>query len=651
MNNNDRNIICDWVYDDSFVALFKDMANTAEEFGLKTINGVVFLKGLLNENRSMLYNFFEEYAQKSVPFKEINQDIDEYLKNCRDSEHDSVSAIQLTDEKEETKIFYFDAEVRDIFNYCFQYVINENDEFVSDEIEEEKTICVLSEDLFVAFMYMLPKEAEKILKNHGMPISQDHIDEFMLLAPEKLLNMMNFGQEISKPKDTKITDYLTNMSEKYKSQDCEFLGREEEVKKVFRILQKRSRKNAILVGKAGVGKTAIAEMVAYKIAKGKCPKSLKGKRVFLLDINSIVAGTMWRGMTEERFKIILDFLSENKDVILFIDEIHMMIGAGGTGLDEQNDMSNTFKPYLSSSDSMVIGATTEEEYETYFAKKSALSRRFEKVVVKEPKSSEVYPMLKASIKKHTKHHGVKISKQMVEYAVLIASCFRKTTNNPDRTNNVIDEAMVIAAENGHTSVTKEDILEVFDIGFKKFEKMDVEQKKLTAYHEAGHFIAWYKSNKLKDQKVTAISIMPAEDYLGITVFEDISDEVTIYPDKEYYMELLIVDLAGRVAEKMYTNSLSSGASADLEHANKTAYNMITKTGMIFDSNKTYDSSKLSEKMLNDIDDVCKKLLDEATRKAEILMKDNEKLIKKLVKALLKKGILDENDLEKILNDK
>lgn len=628
------------------------MDNTAEEFGLKTINGVILLKGLLNENRSMLYNFFEEYAQKSVPFKEINQDIDEYLKNCKDSEHDSVSAIQITDENEKTKIFYFDAEVRDIFSYCLQYIIDEKDGFTSDEAEDYESLCISSEDLFVAFMYMLPKEAEKILKNHGMPISQDHIDEFMLLAPDNLLkNMMNFGQEISKPKDTKITEYLINMSEKYKSQDCEFLGREEEVKKVFRILQKRSRKNAILVGKAGVGKTAIAEMVAYKIAKGECPESLKNKRVFLLDINSIVSGTMYRGMTEERFKIILDFLSKNKDVILFIDEIHMMIGAGGTGLDEQNDMSNTFKPYLSSSDSMVIGATTEEEYETYFAKKSALSRRFEKVVVKEPKSSEVYPMLKASIKKHTKHHGVKISKQMVEYAVLFASSFRKTTNNPDRTNNVIDEAMVIAAENGHHSVTKDDILEVFDIGFKKFAKMDDEQKKATAYHEAGHLIAWYKSNKLKDQKVTAISIMPAEDYLGITVFEDISDEVTIYPDKEYYMELLIVDLAGRVAEKMYTKSLSSGASADLEHANKTAYNMITKTGMIFDSNKTYDSGKLSEKMLNDIDDVCKKILDEATRKAEILMKDNEKLIKKLVKALLKKGILDENDLEKILNDK
>ena len=420
----------------------------------------------------------------------------------------------------------------------------------------------------------------------------------------------------------------------------------------MRVLQKRGKKNAILIGEPGVGKTAIAEKIAFDIANGNCPESLKDHIVIQVDVNSSIAGTIYRGMAEERFKLLVEYLNTHENVILFIDEIHMVLGAGATSGNDAGNMSNALKPFLASDKAKVIGATTEEEYKKYFSKDGAFKRRFERVIVKEPKAKEVYPMLKKSIESHEKFHGVKIDKDMVEYAVLISACFNNTTNNPDRTNDLVDSAMVVAKECGKKYVDRDCILENFDINFEKFKKMPEKRKLATSYHESGHYLVSRKSGRLENSKGIAVSIMPAEDYLGITVYDDLSDEVTIYPDKNYYIDKIARILAGRVAEELYTHDISSGADSDLEKANKIAYEVITKCGISenFGNRVFYEDTEvnmMSEKIRNEIDKEVSNLIEKATDRAKEIIEQNKELLEKLVDALMEKGILDENDLEEI----
>ena len=505
----------------------------------------------------------------------------------------------------------------------------------------------------------MPKTPLNILKNNGVYVTglleyYDFLDEIYGINEVESADEEDDTNSEKIPKV--LSDFVTILSSKYKGvQECEILGRDKECTDTMRTLQKRGKKNVILVGEAGVGKSSIAEKIAFDIANGNCPDSLKNNTVIQLNVNSSIAGTTYRGMAEERFKLLIEYLEKHENVILFIDEIHMAIGAGEVSSKGENDMSNALKPFLASSKAKVIGATTEEEYDKIISRDSAFKRRFKKVIVKEPKSKEVYPMLKNAIKAHEKFHGVTISKEMVEYAVLISACFNNTTRNPDRTNDLIDTSMVIAKEKGLKEVNRECILENFDINFEKYEKMDIHAKKSTAYHEAGHYLVWkLSSDVLKNQKGIAISIMPAEGNLGVTVYDDLSDEVTICPNHEYFIASLASTLGGRIAEELYTSDINSGASADLEYANKKAYDIVCNYAMTGEDHySTYIEENnyhmLNEKTIDTINQEKAKLLKEAYVFAKKLLTSNKDLLEKLVNALLEKGILDENDLNEIFN--
>ena len=229
-----------------------------------------------------------------------------------------------------------------------------------------------------------------------------------------------------------LSDYLTIMNSKDGNEMCKICGREKETDALIRILMKNTKRNAILVGEPGVGKTAIVEKFAWMISSGNCPEKFKNCIVLSLDVNSIIAGTMYRGMAEERFKDLVKFLNENPECILFIDEIHLILGAGACR-EGGIDLANVLKPLLARGESRIIGATTNNEYERFFAKDGALKRRFEKIVVKEPKTSEVYDMIKNQIKQLEKVHNTTISKKLVNSVIFEASCFNYETKNPDRT--------------------------------------------------------------------------------------------------------------------------------------------------------------------------------------------------------------------------
>lgn len=432
---------------------------------------------------------------------------------------------------------------------------------------------------------------------------------------------------------------------------CEILKRDKETETLWNIMLKKNKRNAVIVGEAGVGKTALVEKVTYEIKNGTAPKEFENFKVITLDVNSLIAGTSYRGDAEERIKDIIEFLQNNKDVILFIDEVHTILGAGSC-FEGEMDLANALKPILARGETIVIGATTNEEYEKYFSKDAALSRRFEKVEVKEPMARDVYPMIKNKINVLSQFHGVKIKKAMVEYAIMIAGCFAFEKKNPDKTLDLIDRAMVSAKRAGKKWVDKQAILKNFAIFFKLWNNMSEDSKKEVAYHEAGHYIVGKASGRLTANNWLAVSIMPAEDYLGVTVWE--YDETKIpFRDSKYFIDEIACDLAGRVSEERFRKTYTSGACQDLENATTTAYTMITKYGMGNDKikNRIYvnfcDNPMFSEKSIEVINKEIDKIIEKAYRRAERILERNRDILEAIVNALMEKHIMSEAELDKI----
>lgn len=235
-----------------------------------------------------------------------------------------------------------------------------------------------------------------------------------------------------------IRSFVTDLTEKAEKGQLEpMIGRMEEVDRMEVILARRKKNNPIIVGDAGVGKTAIVEGLAQKIAAGQVPNALKGFRLLSLDVNGMVAGTKYRGDLEDRLKKIIEAVSNNK-TILFIDEIHSIIGSGKA--EGGSDIGNTLKPYLSSGKVRCIGATTTEEYRQIFEKNSALSRRFNKIDVDELSPEATLHVLKQIRGVYEKDHGVTYTDAALQSIVNLANRFLHTKKFPDKAIDILDEA-------------------------------------------------------------------------------------------------------------------------------------------------------------------------------------------------------------------
>ena len=216
------------------------------------------------------------------------------------------------------------------------------------------------------------------------------------------------------------------------------IGRQKEIERVIQILCRRTKNNPCLIGEPGVGKTAIAEGLALKIASGEVPEILKDKRIVALDLTGMVAGTKYRGDFEERIKSAIDEVSKAGNIILFIDEVHTLIGAGAA--EGAVDAANILKPALARGEMQIIGATTIEEYRKNIEKDSALERRFQSVLVGEPSREEAVEILKGIRDKYEAHHKVKITDEAIEAAVKMSSRYIGDRFLPDKAIDLIDEA-------------------------------------------------------------------------------------------------------------------------------------------------------------------------------------------------------------------
>lgn len=634
-----------------------DLTTEVEGLGVDRVNSTMMLKALLEADESPLYNAILEQLYDMICFPEL---VDETYSYLPITEKTKKSKKQKEAFQQETKIETANVETSieeemDIPHIMFSFE-NETRTLIFDDelrpflaavgasIQLEQQVNIMAFTSF--FVLTMTPNVRKVLRTFN--INTTMLKEQFTAKPEAKVASNNEGTQTALVVPQELKCFVRNLNEEMKGTTCDISGRERECKQVWQTLQKHSKSNAVLLGEAGVGKTSIVIKMVHDILGGTCPETFKGFTVLSLDVASSVAGTMYRGQAEERFSALVDYLENQPNVILFIDEIHLINGAGACREGEV-DLANTLKPILAGGKVRVIGATTRDEYEKYFSRDGALKRRFRPVYVKEPKMKEVYPMLKKSIETLSNFHGVSITEEMVDFITLNAACFDNETCNPDRTKDLIDLAMVAAKDAGKAEVDRESVLMNFQYHFKKFAKMSDRAKRSTAYHEAGHCLVAMCSKELNNYDVVAVSIMPSDSYLGVTVYED--NDVTPEPTMEYFIDSIAMDLAGRVAEKMFTTTITSGARADLQMATKQAHAIVSQYGMAeFGKNRNFTEETTNDKVKDRINEEIDKIIGKAMTRAEEILSVNHETLDLLVEALMEKGIVGPNDLKDIFKD-
>ena len=292
-----------------------------------------------------------------------------------------------------------------------------------------------TEHLLLAILGNTECMAARLL--HTMGADLHHLEEEVLRAAGIPADPDGSGRDqAGTPTLDQYGRDLTKMAEEGRLDPV--IGREAEIGRVIRILSRRTKNNPCLIGEPGVGKTAVAEGLAQRIVSGDVPESMQGRRIVVLDLSGMVAGAKYRGEFEERIKNVVREVANDRNTILFIDELHSLVGAG----DAQGalDASNILKPSLSRGEIQVIGATTIEEYRKYIEKDAALERRFQQVAVEEPTGEEALEILKGLRPVYESHHGLTISDGALQAAVQLSQRYINDRNLPDKAIDLIDEA-------------------------------------------------------------------------------------------------------------------------------------------------------------------------------------------------------------------
>lgn len=311
------------------------------------------------------------------------------------------------------------------------------------EAERLHSKSVGTEHIFLALMKENDCVAVRLLNTMGINAQKLHIDILTAMGYEMNVAKSDYMSNKSKGKSKSATPFLDQYSRDLTESAKEgaldpVIGREEEIQRLIQILSRRTKNNPCLVGEPGVGKSAIVEGLAQRIVDNNVPEVVADKRVLILDMSGLVAGSKYRGEFEERIKKVMKEAITDGHVLLFIDELHTIIGAGGA--EGAIDASNILKPALARGELQVIGATTRDEYRKYIEKDPALERRFQPITVEEPTEDESIAILKGLRGNYEKHHGVTITDGAVTAAVKMAARYMNDRYLPDKAIDVMDEA-------------------------------------------------------------------------------------------------------------------------------------------------------------------------------------------------------------------
>lgn len=373
-----------------------------------TIEHIIY--GIMEDEDS--YKLLESFGADA---KFVKTNIEHYLKN-------NLNDIKTTNANAKPKKTN---SVERVLNRCFTQVLFSGRQRmeIADII-----ISVLSEKNSFGY-YFLTKAGvtkEKFVKyfQENVQITEDTEVETRIVNSNQIDRILN--------------QFCTNLSLKAKQRKLDpVIGRDDEIEKIQLVLARRNKANVLMVGDPGVGKTAIAEGIARKIHEGKVPKFIKDHQVYTLDISALLAGSKYRGDFEERVKAVLSALEKKGKIILFIDEAHMMNGAGAAN-GSSNDMANMLKPILTKGVLKLIASTTWEEYRKHFESDRALMRRFQRVTIEEPTADMAVKILKGLKKYYEQHHNVKISDAAIEQAVKLSVKYMSDKKLPDKAIDIID---------------------------------------------------------------------------------------------------------------------------------------------------------------------------------------------------------------------
>ncbi|MEY8320052.1 ATP-dependent Clp protease ATP-binding subunit [Lachnospiraceae bacterium 46-61] len=429
-------------------------------------------------------------------------------------------------------------------------------EFSNQEAQHMGTGYIGTEHLLLSLMKEVDSIAVKILIIMGVNAQKLYEDIMMMLgeSESQMIPGMGHRSEVSNEKTVtenldKYGRNLTNLAKDNKFDPI--IGREREIERIIQILSRRTKNSPCLVGDPGVGKTAIVEGLAQKIAEGNIPSTLKDKKIISLDLSSMVAGSKYRGEFEERMKKSLKEVQNDGNIILFIDEIHTIIGAGAA--EGAIDASNILKPLLARGEIQLIGATTLEEYRKYIEKDAAFERRFQPVKVEEPEEEKAISMLKGLKDRYEVHHNVTITDEAIESAVKMSIRYLSDRFLPDKAIDLIDEA---ASSLRLKSVTIPVNIKELEEKFEEAEKEKEEAIKTEEFEKASEIKKqqteikkqleeakeiWEQNNKRNEQTITKEDIADViSKWTGIPVksLEEEESQKLLHMEEELHKRVI-----------------------------------------------------------------------------------------------------------------